>query len=100
MFIVFLLIALTLPQIIHAARPYFHGKTITLQVGAPAGGRQDRITRTMARYPARYALGDPAFVILNNTGGQGIPAMLALNKGPTDRNFLSTVASLYMEAPQ
>ncbi|MGH7832803.1 MAG: hypothetical protein ACREQK_04110 [Candidatus Binatia bacterium] len=82
-----------------AEQPYFHGKTITLQVGAPAGGRQDRIGRTMARHLAKYIPGNPAFLIQNKTGGQGIPAMLALSKGPTDGSFMSTVISSYLEAP-
>jgi tripartite-type tricarboxylate transporter receptor subunit TctC len=82
-----------------AAQPYFSGKTITLQVGAPAGGRQDRIARTMAKYLTQYTPGNPAFVILNKSGGQGIPAMLALSKGPTDGSFMSTVISSYLEAP-
>ncbi|HEX2228329.1 MAG TPA: hypothetical protein VHM64_14420 [Candidatus Binatia bacterium] len=91
--------ALAGPSSIKAAQPYFQGKTITLQVGAPAGGRQDRIARTMARYLAKYTPGSPAFLIQNKGGGQGIPAMLALSKGPTDGSFMSTVISSYLEAP-
>jgi len=83
-----------------AAQPaYFQGKTITLQVGAPAGGRQDRIARTLTKYLAKYTPGNPTFLIQNKTGGQGIPAMLALSKGPTDGSFLSMVISSYLEAP-
>ena len=78
---------------------YFQGKTITLQVGAPAGGRQDRIARTLAKYLTRYTPGSPAFLIQNKTGGQGIPAMLALNKAPNDGSFMSMVISSYLEAP-
>ena len=83
-----------------AAQPaYFQGKTITLQVGAPAGGRQDRIARTLAKYLTKYTPGNPVFLIQNKTGGQGIPAMLALSKGPTDGSFLSMVISSFLEAP-
>lgn len=82
-----------------AQQPYYHGKTITLQVGAPAGGRQDRIARTLARYLTKYTPGQPAFLIQNKAGGQGIPAMLALSKAPADGSFLSTVISSYLEAP-
>ena len=78
---------------------YFQGKTITLQVGAQAGGRQDRIARTLAKYLTKYTPGNPAFLIQNKTGGQGIPAMLALSKGPTDGSFMSMVISSYLEAP-
>ena len=83
-----------------AAQPaYFQGKTVTLQVGAPAGGRQDRIARALARYLTKYTPGGPVFIIQNKTGGQGIPAMLALSKAPTDGSFLSMVISSYLEAP-
>jgi tripartite-type tricarboxylate transporter receptor subunit TctC len=82
-----------------ADQPYFHGKTITLQVGAPAGGRQDRIARTMAKYLPKYTPGNPAFLIQNKGGGQGIPAMTLLSKGPTDGSFMSMVISSYLEAP-
>jgi hypothetical protein len=82
-----------------AEAPYFQGKTIALQVGAQAGGRQDRIARTLAKYLTKYTPGHPAFLIQNKTGGQGIPAMLALSKGPTDGSFMSMVISSYLEAP-
>jgi hypothetical protein len=82
-----------------AEPPYFHNKTITLQVGAQAGGRQDRIARTLSRYLTKYTPGNPAFLIQNKSGGQGIPAMLALSKAPTDGSFMSMVISSYLEAP-
>jgi tripartite-type tricarboxylate transporter receptor subunit TctC len=83
-----------------AAQPVlYQGKTITLQVGAPAGGRQDRIARTLAKYLTKYIPGNPVFLIQNKTGGQGIPAMLTLSKAPTDGSFLSMVISSYLEAP-
>ena len=100
MFIIYLIALLTTPPGIDAAEPpYFQGKTITLQVGAPAGGRQDRIARTMAKYLTKYTPGNPVFLIQNKSGGQGIPAMLTLSKGPTDGSFMSTVISSYLEAP-
>jgi hypothetical protein len=84
----------------HAAdSPYFHGKVITLQVGAPAGGRQDRIARTLTKYLTKYTPGSPTFLIQNKSGGQGIPAMLTLSRGPTDGSFMSMVISSYLEAP-
>jgi len=99
-FVLLYLALLTTPLKIHAAQqPYYHGKTITLQVGAPAGGRQDRIARTLAKYLTKYTPGNPAFLIQNKTGGQGIPAMLTLSKGPTDGSFLSMVISSFLEAP-
>jgi tripartite-type tricarboxylate transporter receptor subunit TctC len=99
-FMISLIAVLTAAPSINAAeQPYFQGKSITLQVGAPAGGRQDRIARTMARYLTKYTPGNPAFLIQNKTGGQGIPAMLTLSKGPTDGSFMSTVISSYLEAP-
>lgn len=82
-----------------AQTPYFQGKTIALQVGSGAGGRQDRIARTLAKYLNRYVPGNAVFVIQNRPGGQGIPAMLNLSKGPTDGSFMSMVISSYLEAP-
>jgi tripartite-type tricarboxylate transporter receptor subunit TctC len=82
-----------------AEQPFFQGKTIMLQVGAPAGGRQDRIARTLARYLTKYTPGQPAFLIQNKSGGQGIPAMLTLSKAPADGSFMSMVISSYLEAP-
>ena len=82
-----------------AEQAYFQGKTITLQVGAQAGGRQDRIARTLARYLTKYTPGNPAVLIQNKSGGQGIPAMLALSKAPADGSFMSMVISSYLEAP-
>jgi tripartite-type tricarboxylate transporter receptor subunit TctC len=82
-----------------AETPYFQGKNVTFQVGAPAGGRQDRIARTLAKYLTKYTPGAPTFLIQNKTGGQGIPAMLALSKAPGDGSFLSMVISSYLEAP-
>jgi tripartite-type tricarboxylate transporter receptor subunit TctC len=100
MFIGVWVVSLTIALEIDAAQqPHFYGKTITLQVGAEAGGRQDRIARTLAKYLAKYTPGNPAFLIQNKSGGQGIPAMLALSKGPTDGSFISMVISSYLEAP-
>ena len=95
----FLIALLTLPQKVDAQQPHFHGKTIILQVGAGAGGRQDRIARTLAKYLTKYTPGNPVFLIQNKSGGQGIPAMLALSKAPTDGSFMSMVISSYLEAP-
>lgn len=99
--LVLLMIAFVIvPFNLRAAQlPYFSGKTVTLQVGAPAGGRQDRIARTLARYLTKYTPGHPVFLIQNKAGGQGIPAMLALSKAPPDGSFMSTVISSYLEAP-
>jgi len=100
MFIVFFIALLTTPPKVDTAQqPHFQGKTITLQVGAGAGGRQDRIARTLAKYLTKYTPGSPAFLIQNKPGGQGIPAMLALSKGPTDGSFMSMVISSFLEAP-
>jgi tripartite-type tricarboxylate transporter receptor subunit TctC len=100
MFIGFFIALLTAPlELDGAQQPHFHGKIITLQVGAEAGGRQDRIARTLAKYLAKYTPGNPTFLIQNKSGGQGIPAMLALSKAPTDGSFMSMVISSYLEAP-
>ena len=82
-----------------AEQPYFHGKTVTLQVGSGAGGRQDRIARTLAKYLTKYTPGNPVIVIQNRPGGQGIPAMLNLAKAAHDGSFTSMIISSYLEAP-
>ncbi|MGZ8423883.1 MAG: hypothetical protein ACXWYD_02935 [Candidatus Binatia bacterium] len=98
--VLFLFALLTSQDYVDGAETaYFQGKTVTLQVGAPAGGRQDRIARTLTKYLAKYTPGNPTFLIQNKTGGQGIPAMLALSKGATDGGFMSMVISSYLEAP-
>lgn len=100
LFLLFITASIIAPFNVPAAeQAYFHGKTVTLQVGAPAGGRQDRIARTLARYLTKYTPGHPVFLIQNKAGGQGIPAMLALSKAPHDGSFMSTVISSYLEAP-
>jgi tripartite-type tricarboxylate transporter receptor subunit TctC len=94
------LCVLCLPLRAEAAEsPYFQGKTITLQVGSGPGGRQDRIARTIAKYLTKYVPGNPVFVIQNRSGGQGIPAMMNLSKGPSDGSFMSMVISAFLEAP-
>src|SRR5262245_23002165 len=101
LFIVVIFVAslTALPVTESAETSYFQGKNLTFQVGAPAGGRQDRIARTLAKFLTKYTPGNPTFLIQNKTGGQGIPAMLALSKGPADGSFLSMVISSYLEAP-
>jgi hypothetical protein len=99
MFLIVSIAVIAGPLRLGAAEPYFAGKTISLQVGAQAGGRQDRIARSMVKYLSKYVPGSPSFLILNKSGGQGIPAMLALSKAPNDGSFMATVISSYMEAP-
>lgn len=100
MFILIVLALLLAPILAEAGQaPFFQGKTIALQVGSGAGGRQDRIARTLGKYLTKYVPGDPVFVIQNKPGGQGIPAMIALSKGATDGSFMSMVISSYLEAP-
>lgn len=94
-----ILTVLSVPTGAAAAQPYFQDKTITLQVGSGAGGRQDRIARTLARYLTKYTAGNPAIIILNVPGGRGIPAMQKLNRGPKDGTFISMVISSYLESP-
>ncbi|MGH7830384.1 MAG: hypothetical protein ACREP8_09430, partial [Candidatus Binatia bacterium] len=90
---------LSAPTGASGAQPYFQDKAITLQVGSGAGGRQDRIARTLARYLTKYTAGNPVFIIQNVPGGRGIPAMQKLNRGPKDGSFISMVISSYLESP-
>ena len=72
-FIGLFIVISTAPLKVDAAQqPFFLGKTITLRVGSGAGGRQDRIARTLAKYLPKYTPGSPVFMIQNKSGGQGI----------------------------
>jgi tripartite-type tricarboxylate transporter receptor subunit TctC len=53
----------------------FRGKTITVIVGAPAGGGTDSSARVIATLIANHLPGRPAVIIRNVPGAQGITGM-------------------------
>ena len=65
-------ITLTLP--LHAAAPFYEGKTIRIIVGFSAGGGFDSYSRLIARHMGRRIPGDPAVVVENMPGAASLVA--------------------------
>ncbi|HVO92407.1 MAG TPA: hypothetical protein VMT22_06170 [Terriglobales bacterium] len=59
-----------------AQTPYFHGKTIRIVTGDPAGDVNDLWPRLIAQHMTKYIPGNPTFVIQNMTGAS---SMIAAN---------------------
>src|SRR5262245_28160187 len=53
----------------------FRGKTITMVVGAQAGGGTDATGRLIAPFLGKYLPGNPAVVVENRPGADGIVAL-------------------------
>jgi tripartite-type tricarboxylate transporter receptor subunit TctC len=63
----------------------FKGKTITLYVGASAGGGYDTYGRLVGRHIGKYLPGQPTVIASNMPGGMGItPANYLYNVAPKD----------------
>jgi len=88
----------TTPYSIHA-EPYFEGKTITIVLGTQPGGRRDRITRTTAKFLAKYIPGNPTILVQNIPGGKEIPSQLKIFNGRPDGSIMGVVTSSTTEAP-
>jgi tripartite-type tricarboxylate transporter receptor subunit TctC len=74
--------------------PFYEGKTITILVGAGAGGGYDVNTRLFARYLAKYIPGNPNIVIENMPGAGGIALANTLyNVSPRDGTTLGVFAA-------
>ncbi len=86
------------PDSIHA-EPYFKGKTITVVLGTAPGGRRDRISRTTAKFLAKYIPGNPTILVQNIPGGKGIPAQLKFARSKPDGSVIGVVTSSATEAP-
>jgi tripartite-type tricarboxylate transporter receptor subunit TctC len=65
-------LALVLP--VHAATPYYEGKTIRVIVGFSAGGGFDTYSRLIARHMSKHIPGNPAIVVENMTGAASLVA--------------------------
>jgi len=63
-----------LPSLIHAAAPYYEGKTIRLIVGFSAGGGFDTYSRLIARHLGHHLPGNPSIVVENMTGAASLVA--------------------------
>jgi len=59
------------PQLSHAQRPYFAGKTVTLYVGRTPGSGGDLAARMFAGHWQKQIPGEPTIVVRNMPGGGG-----------------------------
>ena len=69
-----LVVGVCLPSLIHAATPYYEGKTIKLIVGFSAGGGFDTYSRLIARHLGHQLPGNPTVVVENMTGAASLVA--------------------------
>src|SRR5215475_15472256 len=53
----------------------FRGKSITMVIGSQAGGGTDATGRLMAPFLAKYLPGNPAVIVENRPGADGIVAL-------------------------
>ncbi|HMF49721.1 MAG TPA: tripartite tricarboxylate transporter substrate-binding protein [Candidatus Saccharimonadales bacterium] len=59
---------------VHAAAPFYEGKTIRLIVGFSAGGGFDTYSRLIGRHLGKHIPGNPAIVVENMTGAASLVA--------------------------
>ncbi len=57
---------------LHAAAPYYQGKTVRVTVGFSAGGGFDLWARTVARHLGKHIPGNPTVIVENITGAGGL----------------------------
>jgi tripartite-type tricarboxylate transporter receptor subunit TctC len=67
-----LAVAMIVP--VHAAAPFYEGKSIRLIVGFSAGGGFDTYSRLIARHLGRHIPGNPSVVVENMTGAASLVA--------------------------
>ena len=88
--------ALLLTGTVHAAAPFYEGKTMRIVVGAAPGGGFDTYSRTMARHMGKYIPGHPAIIVENMPGAGFIVAVnhvyrIAKPDGLTIGNWIGTL---------
>ena len=72
--------------------PFYKGKTITLVVGASAGGGVDLFARLVARHLGKFVPGNPAFVVQNMPGaGSLVAAKHLYTIAPKDGTHMASV---------
>jgi tripartite-type tricarboxylate transporter receptor subunit TctC len=82
------------PSSSHAQPNFYANKTITLVVGASAGGGYDVYARTFAPLLSAHIPGKPNIVIKNMPGAGGLAAVLHLDAGaPKDGTVITTFNS-------
>ena len=73
------------PAFGQAVEKFYHGKAITLLVGADAGTPTDIIARQFARVFVKYVPGQPQAIVMNVVGAGGMVAAASLQtKQPSD----------------
>jgi len=77
----------------------FKGKTITMIVGSPAGGRTDTSGRLIASLLASHLPGKPNVVVRTIPGAQGITAMNYIVKQVAPDGLTATIASTTQADP-
>jgi tripartite-type tricarboxylate transporter receptor subunit TctC len=77
-----------------AVEEFYRGKTISMVIGYPAGGANDRYARTMARHIGKYIPGQPAVTSRNMPGGGSLlAANHVFNIAPKDGTVISLLAA-------
>ena len=66
------LAALLLSRSVHAAAPYYEGKSIRIIVGTAPGGGYDTYTRLLARHFSKHIPGAPTVIVDNMPGAGGL----------------------------
>ncbi|MEA2990931.1 MAG: hypothetical protein QOG83_3642 [Alphaproteobacteria bacterium] len=79
--------------------PSFKGKTIMVIVGSPAGGGTDTSGRLIASLIAKHLPGNPAVIVRNIPGAQGITAMNYFVKQVAPDGLTVTMASTTQADP-
>ena len=74
---------------------FYRGKTLTIVVGADAGGTYDQSARMVARVLPKYLPGNPAINVQNMGGANGIPAANHVyNVAPKDGTVIGAMTRL------
>ena len=72
-----------------AADDFYKGKTITISIGAGAGGTYERYMRMLAEYWPRHIAGEPTVIVVNRPGTGGVNAAnFVANAAPKDGTHL------------
>jgi len=73
---------------------FYRGKTISMVIGYPAAGANDRYARTIARHIGKYIPGHPNVISRNMPGGGSlIAANHVFNVAPKDGTVISLLAA-------
>ena len=73
---------------------FYRGKTISMVIGYPAAGANDRYARTVARHIGKYIPGHPNVISRNMPGGGSlIAANHVFNVAPKDGTVISLLAA-------